>query len=82
MAAEIRSFSRDSFCTIAQTILSAECKSHIMKMFRALKGETSLHHIKCIIPNLSKEVLLHKETLKAAWKQAHHWYDGGCIYPT
>jgi len=68
--AEICRISRDSFCTIAQTIPSAECKSHIMKMFSALKGEISLHDIKGIIPN---QALLHKETLKAAWKQANQW---------
>ena len=70
---QIRRVSRDSFCAIARKIPSAECKSQVMKMFSTLKGETSLQDIKCIITDLSEEALLHKETFKAAWRQAYHW---------
>ena len=68
---QIRTISRDSFCVIARHIPSAECKSEVMKMFSALKGET--HDMKYTISHLSEEALLHEDTLKATWKQAYNW---------
>ena len=64
---EVRKISRDTFCKIAHSIPSAEIKLHIIMMFNALKGESSLNVIAKIVPNLSKEALLQKKTLKAAW---------------
>ena len=70
---QIRVLSRDAFCMIARATPSAKCRSDVFKLFNTLKGEISLLDIKGIIPHLSEEALLHENTVKVAWQQAHHW---------
>ena len=72
LTGELAKICNNSFCTIARAIPSAKSRSDVTKLFHALKGDASLLTIKCIIPHLSEDALLHENAIKLAWKKAQH----------
>ena len=68
---EICNISKNTFCKIAQTIPSLECKSQVMKIFGVLRGEIALHDVESYI--ITEEAFVHQDNLKVKWMQAWHW---------
>ena len=75
LTGELAKICSNSCCTIARAIPSAKSRLDVTKLFHALKGDASLLTIKCIIPHLSEDALLHENAIKLAWKKAQHWVE-------
>jgi hypothetical protein len=44
-----------------------------MKIFGVLRGEIPLHDVELSVTQISEEVFVHEDILKAKWMQAWHW---------
>jgi hypothetical protein len=72
---QIRSLSREAFCTISRAIPLQKSKPEVMKLLNSLRGTVNIGEIPNVIITLPAEVLDHWKEIAAAWKEATHWVE-------